>query len=231
LNGVVAALAAEARALGPIRRGGAKTPGDFPQLADGTLLAVSGIGSLAARAAARALVSAQVSALMTFGLAGALDPNLAAGAIILPGELISPDGARFVTCKAWRERVAASLGKGSAVRTDTLLTSVRAIETPREKAAAFRDTGAAAVDMESTAVAEVAAAHSLPFIAVRVIVDTAGDALPPSVIAASRAGRIEIGRLIAALIATPREVAALIRLARRYRTAMRTLALVGTHLA
>jgi adenosylhomocysteine nucleosidase len=231
LNGVVAALAAEARALGPIRRGGAKTPSDFRQLEDGTLLAVSGIGSPAARAAARALVSAQVSALMSFGLAGALDPNLAAGAIILPGELISPDGARFVTCKAWRERIAASLGSGSAVRTDTLLTSVRAIETPREKAAAFRDTGAAAVDMESAAVAEVAAAHSLPFIAVRVIVDTAGDALPPSVIAASRAGRVEMGRLIAALVATPREVAALIRLARRYRTAMRALALVGAHLA
>jgi adenosylhomocysteine nucleosidase len=231
LNGVVAALAAEARALGPIRRGEANTPGDFPQLEDGTLLAVSGIGGAAARAAARALVSARVSALMTFGLAGALDPKLAAGSIILPSELISPDGARFVTCKAWRERVAASLGNGGAVCTDTLLTSATAIETPQDKAAAFRDTGAAAVDMESAAVAEVAAAHSLPFIAVRVIVDTAGDALPRSVIAASRAGRIEIGRLITALLAAPRETAALIRLARRYRTAMRSLALVGSHLA
>src|SRR2546429_6504374 len=35
------------------------------------------------------------------------------------------------------------------------------------KAAAFRDTGAAAVDMESLAVAEVAGSHELPFIAVR----------------------------------------------------------------
>jgi adenosylhomocysteine nucleosidase len=231
LNGVVAALAAEARALGPIRRGGAKAPGDFPQLEDGTLLAVSGIGTAAARAAARALVSARVAALMTFGLAGALDPDLAAGTIILPGELISPDGTRLVTCKAWRERIADSLGSVGAVRTDTLLTSARAIETPREKAAAFRDTGAAAVDMESAAVAEVAAAHGLPFIAVRVIVDTAGDALPPSVVAASRSGRVQIGRLIAALVAAPGEVAALIRLARRYRTAMHALARVGTHLA
>jgi len=166
---------------------------------------------------------------MTFGLAGALDPALAAGTIMLPGELISRDGARFVTCKAWRERVAASLGL--EVSTGTLLTSARAIETPAEKAAAFRDTGAAAVDMESAAVAEVAAAHGLPFIAVRVIVDTAGDALPPAVVAASTAGRVEIGRLIAGLVAAPREIAELIRLARRYRMAMRSLALVGTHLA
>ena len=115
--------------------------------------------------------------------------------------------------------------------TGTLLTSARAIETPAEKAAAFRDTGAAAVDMESAAVAEVAAAHGLPFIAVRVIVDTAGDALPSSVVAASSAGRVEIWRLIAALVAAPREIATLIRLARRYRLAMRSLALVGTRLA
>jgi adenosylhomocysteine nucleosidase len=230
LNGVVAALVAEARALSPsMRRGGPKTFSEFSQLHDGTLLAVSGIGCPAAGAAARALVAAQVSALMTFGLAGALDPALAAGTVILPGELISRDGARFVTCKAWRERVAASLG--FAVSTATLLTSARAIETPAEKAAAFRDTGAAAVDMESAAVAEVAAAHGLPFIAVRVIVDTAGDTLPPAVVAASRAGRVEIGRLIAGLVAAPREIAALIRLARRYRMAMRSLALVGTHLA
>jgi adenosylhomocysteine nucleosidase len=230
LNGVVAALAAEARALSPsMRRGGPKFFSEFLRLHDGTLLAVSGIGCPAAAAAARALVAAQVSALMTFGLAGALDPALAAGTIMLPGELISRDGARFVTCKAWRERVAASLGL--AVSTGTLLTSARAIETPAEKAAAFRDTGAAAVDMESAAVAEVAAAHGLPFIAVRVIVDTAGDALPPAVVAASRAGRVEIGRLIAGLVAAPGEIAALIRLTRRYRTAMRSLALVGTHLA
>ena len=93
-----------------MRRGGPKSFGEFSRLHDGTLLAVSGIGGSAAAAAARALVAAQVSALMTFGLAGALDPALAAGTIMLPGELISRDGARFVTCKAWRERVAASLG-------------------------------------------------------------------------------------------------------------------------
>jgi adenosylhomocysteine nucleosidase len=230
LNGVVAALASEARALGPsMRRDRDETFGGLSQLMDGTLLAVSGIGYPAAGAAARALVEAQVSSLMSFGLAGALDPELAAGSIILPNALISRDGARFVTCKAWRERVAASLGY-ARVTEGTLLSSARAIETPLEKAAAFRDTGAAAVDMESAAVAEVAAAHKLPFIAVRVIVDTAADALPPSVVAASQAGGVQIGRLIAGLVKAPGEIAALLRLARRYRTAMRSLRTVGTHL-
>ena len=92
------------------------------------------------------------------------------------------------------------------------------------KAAAFRDTGAAAVDMESLAVAEVAAAHGLPFLAVRVIVDTAGDALPAAVLAATRSGRVHIGRLIGALALAPAQIPGLLRLAQRYRAASRSLA-------
>jgi len=213
--GVVAALAAEARALGPLR---------------GASLAVSGIGFAAAAAAARALVEAQVSALMTFGLAGGLDPAIHTGSIVLPSELIAPSGARFLTNPPWRERMAAALNPSHAVA-GILLTSALAIETPADKAAAFRDTGATAVDMESAAVAEVAAAHQLPFIAVRVIVDAAMDRVPPSVAAASRAGRVQIGRLIVGLALAPGEIVALVRLARRYRTAMRRLRMVGTHLA
>ena len=52
--GIVSALAAEARALGPAAPHGA----GLRQLADGALLAVSGIGESAAAAAARRLVLA-----------------------------------------------------------------------------------------------------------------------------------------------------------------------------
>ncbi len=69
-----------------------------------------------------------------------------------------------------------------------LLTNEFAIEDVAAKAAAFRETGAVAVDMESLGVARIAAAHSLPFIAVRVIVDTAGDMLPDAISAATRSG-------------------------------------------
>ena len=85
--------------------------------------------------------------------------------------------------------------------------------------------------MESAAVAEIAARHNLPFIAVRVIVDTAADRLPRAVVAASRAGRVQFARLIGGLILAPREIAALIRLAQRYRIAMRSLRAIGAHLA
>jgi adenosylhomocysteine nucleosidase len=197
---------------------------------DGALLAVSGIGRDAAEAAARALVDAGVAALMTFGMAGGLDPALQAGSVVLPCELIAADGTRFVASRPWRERVAAAVSP-LAVSAGNLLTSTRAIDTPSGKSAAFRDTGAAAVDMESAVVAAVAAQHNLPFIAVRVIVDTAADTLPRAVVNASRLGKVRIGRLIAGLIVAPGDIAALIRLAQRYRIAMRSLRAIGAHLA
>ena len=230
--GVVVALASEARALGPtMPRGGDPPLSELALLGEGSLLALSGIGGAAAAAAAQALVDSGVSALMTFGMAGGLDPALKPGCVVIPCELLSTHGARYAACRSWRERVAAAVSPLCAVTEGNLLTSTQAIDTPAEKAAALRSTGAAAVDMESAAVADVAARHNLPFIAVRVIVDTAADFLPRAVVAASRAGRVRFGRLIGGLILRPREIAALLRLAQRYRIAMRSLRAIGAHLA
>jgi adenosylhomocysteine nucleosidase len=228
--GVVAALGAEARALGRARQHRAASRASFGNLSflsDGSMLAVSGIGGPAASLAARALIDAGVAALMTFGMAGGLDPGLAAGSVLLPSEVIGRDGTRFATARAWRERLSAALTAHCAVLGGSVLSSDRSIDSPQAKAAAFRETGAAAVDMESASVARIAADHQVPFICVRVIVDTAADALPRAVVAASRAGRVQIGRLLGGLIVAPGDVVAMIRLVRRYRSAMRVLKVVA----
>ena len=211
--GVVAALSAEARALG--------------RLSDGSLLAVSGIGGVAAATAAESLIDAGVAALMTFGMAGGLDPKLEAGHVLLPVEVISRDGTRLATARLWRERLSASLSGHCSLSTGVILTVEHSIASREAKAAAFRDTGAGAVDMESVSVARVAAAHRLPFLCVRVIVDSAADALPRAVVAASGSGRVQIGRLLAGLIVAPGEIGALLRLTQRYRRAMRALKTVA----
>ncbi len=220
--GVVAALAAEARALGPAARGGARAVLD-----GGMLVTVSGIGCAAAGLAARDLIEAGARALVSWGMAGALDPKLAAGTVCLPEEVIASDGTRFATARQWREPLAALVAADTPVAGGKLLTSDQAIATVAAKDAAYRATGAAAVDMESAAVAQAAAAHGLPFIAVRVIVDTAGDAIPRAVAAASRAGRVQNWRLILGLLISPADIAPLIRLARRYRVAIRSLEAVA----
>jgi adenosylhomocysteine nucleosidase len=221
--GVVAALAAEARALGPaVRR-----IGDVSCLRNGSLLAVSGVGAAAAEAASLKLIEAGASALMSFGLAGGLDPALPAGSMVFPSEVISRDGTGFLTSMDWRDRLNAAVQGLGPVCAGKLLTSAQAIDTVAAKAAAFRHTGAVAVDMESMAVARVAAAHRVAFVAVRVIVDTAADALPRAVVAASSSGQVRIWRLLGSIALAPAELGALIRLAGRYRTATRCLAAVA----
>jgi adenosylhomocysteine nucleosidase len=222
--GVVSALAAEARHLGPAtRRHESLTP-----LADGTLLAVSGMGRAAAARSARALIDAGATALASWGMAGGLDPALAAGTIFLPSEVISPEGVSVTTAREWRERLGSALAPQHPLTQGRLVTTPGAVGSLAAKAALFRDLGAAAVDMESMAVAEVAQARKLPFIAVRVIVDSASDALPQAVTAAADSeGHLHIWRLMGALARTPADLAPLLRLARRYRAANRSLAAVA----
>ena len=222
--GVVCALAAEARHLGPAaRRHESLTP-----LADGTLLAVSGMGRAAAARSARALVDAGATALASWGMAGGLDPALIPGTIFLPSEVISSDGASITTARQWRERLGSALSAQRPLVQGRLLTSAKAVGSLAEKATLFREKGAVAVDMESLAIAEVAQTRGLPFIAVRVIVDSASDALPQAVTAAADSeGHLQVWRLMGALARAPADLAPLIRLARRYRAANRSLAAVA----
>jgi len=223
--GIVAALAAEARPLGTGIRGVHRAV----TLGDGSLLVLSGVGLSAAAAGARLLAAAGVRALISWGVAGGLHPGLAAGTLVLPREIISPDNVTFATATDWREHVSSAIGAQHAVCTGALLTSRSPLGSVAAKARAFRETAAVAVDMESSAVAEVAAAQRIPFLAVRAIVDGAADEIPRAALMAATAGTatLRIGRLVAALARAPGELPALIRLAGRYNSARRALSAVA----
>ena len=221
--GVVAALGAEARTLGTLAR---RSDGLW-SARDGMLVAVSGMGCRAAAAAARGLVDSGATGLVSWGMAGGLDPALQAGMICLPSVIVSRAGASFTTADRWRQRVLDVIGPGRPVVGGRLLTSAVAIGDVAGKIAAFRDTGAAAVDMESLAVAEVAVAHGLPFLSVRAIVDTAADELPRAVLDASSDGPLCLSRLLLGVLRSPPQILPLLRLARRYSAATRSLAAVA----
>jgi adenosylhomocysteine nucleosidase len=137
------------------------------------------------------------------------------------------DGAAFSTDAHWREIVRAALAGPIPVASGTLLSQSSAIDEPAAKAAAFDATGAIAVDMESVFLAAVAAAHELPFLTVRVVVDTASDRLPDAVLAATAHGQVGMTRLVLGVLRSPRQVAELAKLAGRYRHAVRSLTAVA----
>jgi len=219
--GIVAALAAEARILGSTTRRG----GRLSSLADGSLLCVSGIGDAAARAAASTLIAGGARGLISWGVAGGLDPALAPGTLLLPTAVTVAGGGTVATSAAWRAQVAAAArGAHLPVSEGMLLSSRAALGSAEAKAAAFAATGAVAVDMESLAIGQVARSHGLPFIIVRAVVDAATDTLPPLLMEALSAGApLSLARLVAGVARSPRELGDLMRLARRFRAARRTL--------
>jgi hypothetical protein len=82
--------------------------------------------------------------------------------------------------------------------------------------------------MESAAIAEVARSRALPFIAVRVIIDRARDAMPDSFVAAFDAnGDFSVRRLLVQLSRAPAELGAVLQLAGTFHQANRALAAVA----
>jgi adenosylhomocysteine nucleosidase len=222
VTGIVAALAAEARTLGPVRANQINT------LGDGTLLIVSGMGPQAATRAALALVVAGARSLLSFGLAGALDPGLHAGAMLLPVAVTDGTGAVHRTCDVWRERLAARAGASAEPHSGTLLSVAQPLVTSAAKSEAWGRTHACAVDMESFAIGSVAMQRQINFAVARVVVDTAVDSLPRSVTRATDArGEVSYARLVSGVLRSPADVIALLRLARRYRMAMGALRQLG----
>ncbi len=122
---------------------------------------VSGVGAARAEAAARAL-PADLDGLLSVGFCGALTDDLAPGDLLLGGTTdheASPDLLDLAR-KCGPHRAA------SVTRVDHVIVD------SREKEEIAKRSGAAAVDMESGAVAEVALERGLKFLCVKVVLDT-----------------------------------------------------------
>ncbi|HEY3845606.1 MAG TPA: hypothetical protein VGL95_00670, partial [Acetobacteraceae bacterium] len=174
------------------------------------MVAISGMGAQAACRAAQNLVAAGAKALLSFGLAGALDPQLQAGAVVLPHNVIDGAGGTYPAYGPWRDRLAAqaaSMADAGQIVGGTLLSVARPLSTVEAKSQARAQTGACAVDMESFAIAEVAARMGVRFAVARVVIDSATDELPLSVIRATgRYGEVNLPRLVAGLAGAPADL-------------------------
>lgn len=197
------------------------------QLEDEALLAVAGIGWDGAQAAALRLAQAGATALVSVGTAGGLDPALRCGAVLVPHEVHALGDPPLATHARWRERLLEAVPRDCQVSDGALLTSRVPVGSRLDKAIAWHETGCVGLDMESAAVARFAASATVPFLALRVIVDAAGDELPEPVLAASEGGEVVMRRLLLGLALRPWHIAAVVRLARRFHAACSVLTRLG----
>lgn len=183
----------------------------------GLPVAIGGGAPAGATVAAERLIAEGAPGLISLGLAGGLDPALPPGTCVIPGAVVE-HGRHFAVDAA----LARWLG---GVTAPVLAAAVTAVGSPGAKAALFAATGAAAVDLESGAVAAVAARHGIPFAALRIICDPAWRGLPPAALAGlDSSGGIVLLPLIASLLRRPMQLPALFRLAGDARTARTALA-------
>jgi adenosylhomocysteine nucleosidase len=179
------------------------------------LLVANGPGPKLSGAAARAALGTQpVDAVISTGFCGGLDPELAAGAVVSADCVVdSATGERF------EARPAADFPQVAMACCD------RVVQTAQEKRLLRERTGAAAVDMESAAVAREARHGGIPFYCVRVITDTAHETFANDFNASRGSdGRFSRRSVVVRALARPwPRLSELFRLARTGRRASRTL--------
>jgi adenosylhomocysteine nucleosidase len=206
--GVVVGYRAEARCLGPDLR-----------------VACSGADPDRARRAARGLCDEGVAGLVSFGLAGGLAANLQAGDLLLPATVVLPGGGRIATEPAWRERLAAALQRaGMGTQSAPIVGSEHIVATRAAKRALLAQSGAVAVDMESHAVAAIAAQARLPFMVLRAVADRHDQLIPRTAQAAIGAqGEVRPLVVLGRLLGRPWEIVSLIALGRSSRCGLASL--------
>ncbi len=186
----------------------------------------AGADSVRAAVAAETLVAEGATALVSFGVAGGLDPALRPGDLLIPELVVAPDGTSIAIDEAWRQAVLRRAEAGGLTPVGGALAGCdSAVSSVHEKLALHRERDVRAVDMESHAVGRVAAAAGLPFLILRAVADPAERALPALVedsIAVD--GRPRVGLVLARLALAPWHIGALLRLRRESEAALAALA-------
>lgn len=163
-----------------------------------------------------------ISGIASIGFAGGLDPALAAGTILVPSAVISDQNQLIETDSKWQAHLAAALSSKPPTTlqmgVDTAITNVT------EKEILFQEYKAHAVDMESHIIGKFAKERGLPFILIRVVADTANDAIPKAALAGlNNTGSILPFQVIRQLISNPTQIPALFQLVRDSKAAINSL--------
>ena len=170
-----------------------------------------------------------VSAVVSFGLAGALDDRLRVGDVILASTVVARDGALYPIAEdilaAWR--IGLSTG-GAKAHEGRLIGVSEPVLDARSKSELGATWNALAVDMESHVAAAFAATRHLPFGVLRVVSDEARHSLPEVAGKAMRPdGSIDILGVLKGILRDPSQIPGLIRTGHQAGTAFRALGRVS----
>jgi len=225
--GMVVALPAEAQAmlgrrswtrLGDLAVCTARGPAGIE-----TLWVRCGVGCERSAKAAAYLIEQGVTHLGIAGVSGGLAPELVSGDLVLASEVVDAGGQCWKADSVWQTALIGTLG--DQFHTGRILTTAGALLAVEQKAFWYERSGALAVDMESAAVARLAAAAGKPFFVLRAVCDSAARTVPELLFAlVDDFGRPRVGKLMATLVRHPFCVPALLNMQKDFGRALRGLA-------
>jgi adenosylhomocysteine nucleosidase len=129
----------------------------------------TGVGAAACRESVAAFLRTEkTDYLISAGLAGALDPELKLGDLLI---------AENYSSRALLESPHLELQEASIYLAD-VVTAPRIIEAKEDREKLARESGAAAVDMETAVIAKACADHDVPMMSLRAISDTLDEPFP-----------------------------------------------------
>ena len=165
-----------------------------------------------------------IRGVISFGVAGGLDPSLKSGDVVVATEVMAGDTRWLAGLSLSEDQIAGiALGRRRVVRGG--LAGVEEVVAAQSSKAALRSvTGAAAVDMESHIAAAYAAENDLPFAALRVISDPATRALPALARTAIKPnGDIDLRMIFQGVVRNPRTLRALVSTGIDFNRALKSL--------
>jgi len=164
-----------------------------------------------------------IRGVISFGVAGGLDPSLKPGDVVVATEVTAGD-ARWLAGSLNEGLITSlTLGRRRVVR-GGLAGVEEVVAAKARKAALWLQTGAAAVDMESHIAAAYAAEAGLPFAALRVISDAAHRSLPSLARSAIRPdGKVDLGRILGSVARNPTTLRALVSAGLDFNRALKSL--------
>jgi len=200
-------------------------------ITDTIVLAYSGAGADNARTASELLLAQGVTRLISWGCAAALSESLKPGDLILADTLIDAEGTQIDIQPDWIGLTNTLLSSHVKAHIGSLAESLTIVATAKDKKHLHSQTGAIALDMESTAVAKVARQNGLPFLTIRTIADPVHMDLPKAINhSLNDEGDVVLAKLLAFIALHPTELPGLIKLGLHFNAAKNTLRSVAKQL-
>jgi adenosylhomocysteine nucleosidase len=200
-------------------------------ISDTIVLVYSGAGANNAQSASELLIAQGATRLISWGCAAALSETLKPGDLVLADTLIDTEGARIDIAPDWHDFAKNLLSTSLKIHTGSLAESNCIVANSQDKKQLHDQTGAAALDMETIAIAKVAGQHKLPFLAIRAIADPVGMDLPKAINHSfNDEGDIMLGKLLLFIALHPAELPGLIKLGMHFHAAKNTLKSVAKQL-